>query len=148
MPAGWSGPPVPPKASGAAGRRPGERDPHQLADRHDPDQVLALDHLQVTEAAVNHQRRRVIRRVVGTDYLRMSRSVRMPTSCPCSRMTAAPTVRRSQRSISPPVRRACRCENEFAFEDRGVYAGADVLGSPVSIGLLIGSWLHSNQPPS
>jgi hypothetical protein len=36
----------------------------------------------------------------------------------------------------------------MAYAGAGLYAANSSCGTPTSIGLLSGSWLHSNQPPS
>jgi hypothetical protein len=61
------------------------------------------------------------------------------------------------RSSSPPAR-TCLLTEPLDYDVRrrdaadmqpaGGYAASSLGGSPTSIGLLIGSWLHSNQPPS
>jgi hypothetical protein len=61
------------RLSDAARRRVLQHERRQVADRDDAHEIVALDHGQMAEAAVEHQDDRVLGRVVGADRLRMGR---------------------------------------------------------------------------
>ena len=80
----------------AARRAVIERDPHQIADRDDADDLAVLDHRQVTEAAVDHQRGRVIRRVRRLDRVRMPRHPVRDGGAAVAGRTRPPSSRRAR----------------------------------------------------